>query len=224
MISENKKTSLEKALLEAKEIEQAAVKSAKRILEESVISRIEEAVKETVLDIEKKTLKENISIEADSNDVSLEVKDGVTTIKVKDVEEEDLKITSEDSEEDLEDMEDSEGESEEDLEDMEDEGEDELFEVFNLFEEEAPVEEAPVEEAPAEEAPVEGSEEEIDLDLEGGEEISDGAETAEVVTKAGYDTLSQKLDDILSKLSAAEEVAASAEPEVEIAATETSVH
>ncbi len=217
MISENKKTSLEKALLEAKEIEQAAVKSAKRILEESVISRIEEAVKETVLDIEKKTLKENISIEADSNDVSLEVKDGVTTIKVKDVEEEDLKITSEDSEEDLEDMEDSEGESEEDLEDMEDEGEDELFEVFNLFEEEAPVEEAP-----AEEAPVEGSEEEIDLDLEGGEEMSDGAETAEVVTKAGYDTLSQKLDDILGKLSAAEEVAASAEPEIEIAATETS--
>lgn len=228
MISENKKTSLEKALLEAKEIEQAAVKSAKRILEESVISRIEEAVKETVLDIEKKTLKENISIEADSDDVSLEVKDGVTTIKVKDVEEEDLIITSEESEEDLEDMEDSEVESEEDLEDMDDEGEDELFEVFNLFEEEEapaeemPTEEMPTEEMPAEEAPMEGEAEEMDLDLEGGEEMSDGAETAEVVTKAGYDTLSQKLDDILGKLSAAEEVAASAEPEVEVAATETS--
>jgi hypothetical protein len=211
MMSENKKTSLEKALLEAKEIEQAAVKSAKKILEESVISKIEEAVKETVLDIEKKSLKESVSIEVDSDDVSLEVKDGVTTINVEDVEEEDLKITSEESEEDLEDM-DNEEESEDDLEDMEDEEEDELFEVFNLFEEEAP----------AEETPVEGGEEEMDFDLEGGEETTGDAETAEVVTKAGYDALSQKLDDILSKLSAAEEVAASAEPEVEVAATETS--
>jgi hypothetical protein len=221
MMSENKKTSLEKALLEAKEIEQAAVKSAKKILEESVISKIEEAVKETVLDIEKKSLKESVSIEVDSDDVSLEVKDGVTTINVEDAEEEDLKITSKESEEDLEGM-DNEEESEDDLEDMEDEEEDELFEVFNLFEEEAPVEEAPAEEAPAEEVPVEGGEEEMDFDLEGGEETIGGDETAEVVTKAGYDTLSQKLDDILSKLSAAEEVVASAEPEVEVAATETS--
>jgi hypothetical protein len=120
MMSENKKTSLEKALLEAKEIEQAAVKSAKKILEESVISKIEEAVKETVLDIEKKSLKESVSIEVDSDDVSLEVKDGVTTINVEDVEEEDLKITSEESEEDLENMEDSEEESEEEMEGMED--------------------------------------------------------------------------------------------------------
>ena len=226
MMSENKKTSLEKALLEAKEIEQAAVKSAKKILEESVISKIEEAVKETVLDIEKKSLKESVSIEVDSDDVSLEVKDGVTTINVEDVEEGDLKISSEDSEEDLEDMEGSEEESEEDLEgleDMEDEEDDELFEVFNLFEEEeAPAEEAPAEEVPAEEVPVEGGEEEMDFDLEDGEDMSGGAETAEVVTKAGYDSLSQKLDDILNKLSAAEEVSASAEPEVEVAATETS--
>jgi Tfp pilus assembly protein PilO len=62
----------------------------------------------------------------------------------------------------------------------------------------------------------------MDLDLEGGEEMSDSAETTEVVTKAGYDALSQKLDDILGKLSAAEEVAVNAEPEVEAAATETS--
>ncbi len=240
MISENKKSSLEKALLEAKEIEQAAVKSAKKILEESVISKIEEAVKETVLDIEKKSLKESVSIEVDSDDVSLEVKNGVTTINVEDAEEDDLKISSEDSKnteeemEDFEEMEDSEEmegseemEDSEDMEDSENEDDDELFEVFNLFEEEAPVEETPVEEAPVEEAPVEevpveGSEEEMDFDLGNEEEMEGSAETAEVVTKAGYDSLSQKLDDILNKLSTAEEVVASAEPETEVATTETS--
>ena len=219
MMSENKKTSLEKALLEAREIESSAVKSAKKILEESVISKIEEAVKETVLDIEKNSIQEGVSVEADSDNISMEVKDGVTTINVDDVEEEDLKITTTDSEdmdsEDSEDM-DSEESEDMDLEDMDSEDEDndnEIFEVFNLSEEEVPTttEEAPAEEAPAEEVPAEEEGEDMDMSDLGGDDSSEDGETAEVVTKLGYDNLSQKLDDILSKLSTAEEAVESSE-------------
>ena len=214
-MSEKSKTSLEKALLETREIEQAAINSAKKVVEESTIAKMNEAVKKALEELENKTIEEGVEIEVGDADISVSVEDGVTSIKV-DAEEDDLNIipTDEeeegiDSEEEIESKEEDETEKEEFESEEDDEDEDEeLFEV-NLFEEEieeAPVEEAPVEEAPVEEAPVEG-----DLDTE------EDSQTVEVPTKSAIEQLSSKLDAILSKLEQPQENIEAAQEEEEVA-------
>lgn len=211
-MSENKKTSLERAILEAREIEKAAMEGAKKVLEESVYPKIEEAVKETVRELE-----EGVTIDVGSADVNINVEDGVTSVEI-DAEEEDLDIQSDgldsddeidadDFSSDADDSDDSEEENGDDLDsddfssDEEDEEDEDIFEVEGLEDEvpaEAPAEEmvaeVPAEEAPAEEAPVEDS---MDVDMGGGEEGFPGLED-----------LSSKLDAILSKLDGAEDTAA----------------
>jgi hypothetical protein len=226
-MSDNKKSPLEKALLEAREIEKAAFESAKKVLEESAISKIEEAVKGTLEEIEKETVEEGVSINVGDADISVNVENGETSIDV-DAEEEDLVISSEgESEEDemdsMEDEMDSDDSEESDsMEDEEDEMEDEMEEIFEIMAEEeeelapvpaeAPTEEAPVEEMPAEEMPAdEAPVEEMPADeapLEGGES------TVEVPTASAIEDLSSKLDMILSKLDAPEEAAEEAGEEV----------
>ena len=219
-MSEKNKTSLEKALLETREIEQAAINSAKKVVEESTIAKMNEAVKKALEELENKTIEEGVEIEVGDADVSVSVEDGVTSIKV-DAEEDDLNIIPTDEEEEGIESE-KEVESEEDeTEKEEDEDEDEeLFEV-NLFEEEteeAPAEEAPAEEAPAEEAPAEEAPaEEAPAEEAPAEEVS---QTVEVPTKSAIEQLSSKLDAILSKLEQPQEnVEAAQEEEV---ASETS--
>lgn len=209
-MSEKSKTSLEKALLETREIEQAAINSAKKVVEESTVAKMNEAVKKALEELENKTIEEGVEIEVGDADVSVSVEDGVTSIKV-DAEEDDLNImpTDEeeegiDSEEEIESKEEDEKETEKEEFESEEENEDEdeeLFEV-NLFEEE-------IEEAPVEEAPVEG-----DLDTE------EDSQTVEVPTKSAIEQLSSKLDAILSKLEQPQEnIEAAQEEEV---ASETS--
>lgn len=209
-MSNTKKTSLEKALLEAREIENAAIESAKKIVEESAISKIEDAVKATLEEIEKESLNEGVSIDVGGADVSIDVEGGSTSINV-DADEDDLVITPDEDEDDEEvEGEDEEGEEgEEDEEGEEETEEEELFEI-NLFEEEeAPVAEAPAEEAPAEEAPA-------DEDMEMGA-AEGGSMTVEVPTASAIEDLSSKLDAILSKLEAPAEAVEAAE---EVPATE----
>jgi hypothetical protein len=208
-MSETKKTSLEKAILEAREIENAAINSAKKIVEESIISKIEETVKSALTDLEKNSLNEGVSIDVGGADVSFDVEDGITSIKV-DADEEDLTITptedeNEDDENEVENNEDEndevendEDENDEDENDEDMEGEEEqLFEI-NLFEEELPAapeatEAAPAEEMPAEEMPA--------------EEAGATGMTVEVPTASAIEDLSAKLDAILSKLEAPAESA-----------------
>lgn len=199
-MSENKKSSYQKALLEAREIEKSAVESAKRLVEESVIPEIEKTVRETVQELE-----EGVTIDVGDANIDVSVEDGNTSIKV-DAEEEDVKISAEDEESEEEEMEDLDSEdneeeedfdseedefdSEEDEDENEDDEEDEeddlVFEVEGLNEED---EEISAEEIPAEEAPAE----DLDID-EGGESNFPGLEE-----------LSSKLDTIIDKLGSAEE-------------------
>ncbi len=204
-MSETKKTSLEKALIEAREIETAAINSAKKIVEESIISKIEETVKSALVDLEKNSLNEGVSIEVGDSDFSIDVQDGMTLINVN-KEEEDLNIKPIESEDELEgeefEGEEFEGEESDDEESEEEseEEDDQLFEI-NLFEEEIPTEEMPTEEMPAEEMPAEEMPAE-EMSAETGDTM-----TVEVPTASAIETLSSKLDAILSKLEAPTEVA-----------------
>ena len=215
-MSKNTKSSLQKALLEVREIEDAALEGAAKIAEEKVLSKIEETVKETIQQIEKDSLIESVSIDVGDADVSINVEDGITSIDVN-VDEEDLIITQKEDEEEISDDEisdedsdeDSDDEisdedSDEDAEDAEDSDDEDIFEVSGIYEEEdveapaedmeAPAEdmEAPAEEAPAEEAPAE----EEDVNMEDSEESM----TVEVPTSSAIESLSNKLDMVLSKL------------------------
>lgn len=205
-MSENKKTPLQKAILEAREIENAAMEGAKKVLEDSVYPKIAEAIKETVRELE-----EGVTINVGDANVNVNVEDGNTSVEI-DANEEDLDIQSSDDEMDVDmdsdidsDEDDIDMDSDEDDLDMdsdeddmdidsdEDDDDDDMFEVEGLGDvEEAPVEEAPVEEVPAEEAPVDMS-----ADMDGGGSGFPGLEE-----------LSDKLDTIISKLSGAEDVAA----------------
>ena len=75
-MSEKNKTSLEKALLETREIEKAAVDSAKKIVEESTVAKMDEAVKKALEELEAKTIEEGVEIEVGDADVSVSIEDG----------------------------------------------------------------------------------------------------------------------------------------------------
>lgn len=200
-----KKSSLQQALLEAKEIEKAAYENAKKILEESIAPKIEEAVKESLksLSSEKETVEEGIEINVASGaDLAVNVEsDGTATVSV-DKKEED--INSSTSETEI---------SNNNIESMEDNMNEEIFEVEGLNEvdaeapaapaeapAEAPV--APTEETPAaEEAPVESG-----LDIE--------SELAQI---------NKKLDALIADEAAegGEVTAPAAEGEIEIVDDET---
>ena len=214
-MSENKKTSLEKALLEAREIENAAIKSATKIVEESVISKIEETVRETLKGLE---LNESVSIEVGDADFDISVNDGKTSITV-DAEEEDVVVTPIDSEEEemetKESEESEESEETEDLENLEDEEseEEDIFEVNGLFEEEAPAEletETPTEE------PAEAPNEELALP-------DDALKNTPTEVANPFADILAKLDDISSKLDSAENNAVEANEQGEEVATEETV-
>ena len=190
-MSKNTKSSLQKALLEVREIEDAALEGAAKIAEEKVLSKIEETVKETIQQIEKDSLIESVSIDVGDADVSINVEDGITSIDAN-VDEEDLIITQKEDEEEISDDEISDEDSDEDAEDAEDSDDEDIFEVSGIYEEEDM--EAPAEdmEAPAEEAPAE----EEDVNMEDSEESM----TVEVPTSSAIESLSNKLDMVLSKL------------------------
>jgi len=80
------KSSLKKALLEAKEIENFATESAKKIIEKEFLPKIEDTVKQTLMEMEEKEMQENseVNLEAGSS-VNVKVSnDGTITIKAND--------------------------------------------------------------------------------------------------------------------------------------------
>ena len=76
------KSSLKKALLEAKEIETFATESAKKIIEKEFLPKIENTVKQTLMEMEEKEMKENSEVSLDSgSSVNVKVSnDGTITI------------------------------------------------------------------------------------------------------------------------------------------------
>ena len=81
-MNNNKKSSLQEALIEAKEIEKAAFESAKKALQESFSLKIEEAVKESLKEIEESELNEGVKLEVDNNaDLTIKVSADGTTIE-----------------------------------------------------------------------------------------------------------------------------------------------
>lgn len=86
------KTSLQKALLEAKQIEALAFEKAKQALEESLTPQIDRAVLETIREIEAEGLNENVKIEvAPEAGLNISVaEDGTATVSVGDSEAEAL--------------------------------------------------------------------------------------------------------------------------------------
>lgn len=79
----SKKTSLQEALIEAKEIEKAAFESAKKVLEESLSSKIEEAVKESLKELENEKVNEGVKLEIEKGaELKINVSaDGTTTVE-----------------------------------------------------------------------------------------------------------------------------------------------
>ena len=164
-----KKSSLQQAFLEAKEIEKAAYESAKKVLEETLAPQIDKAVRESLnsINVEKsETLEEEVNINiAPGAELNVDVKeDGTATVSV-----------GENSSEISDEMSDDESLNniESNIESMETEdiNNEDIFEVEDMNEVdaaapapteipaeapvEAPVEEVPLEEIPAEEAPAE---------------------------------------------------------------------
>lgn len=78
------KTSLQKAILEAKEIEKAAFDNAKKVLEESMNPKIEQAVKESLRELENEKVNEGLKIDvAQGADLKINVTaDGTATVEV----------------------------------------------------------------------------------------------------------------------------------------------
>jgi hypothetical protein len=80
------KSSLKKALLEAKEIENFATESAKKIIEKEFLPKIENTVKQTLMEMEEKEMEENSEVSLDAgSSVNVKVSnDGTITIKTDD--------------------------------------------------------------------------------------------------------------------------------------------
>lgn len=132
------KTSLKKALLEAKEIEKSALENARKILEETISPKIEEVVKETIKEIEKEKLEEGVTLEV-APDATLKVavsSEGNTTVSVEETK-------SEEESTDKNNI----SKSEEEMKNTE--NKEEIYEIEGVNEAEAAIE------APAENAPVE---------------------------------------------------------------------
>lgn len=80
------KSSLKKALLEAKEIENFATESAKKIIEKEFLPKIEDTIKQTLMEMEEKEMQENSEVSLDAgSSVNVKVSnDGTITIKADD--------------------------------------------------------------------------------------------------------------------------------------------
>ncbi len=80
------KSSLKRALLEAKEIENFATESAKKIIEKEFLPKIEDTVKQTLMEMEEKEMEENSEVSLDAgSSVNVKVSnDGTITIKADD--------------------------------------------------------------------------------------------------------------------------------------------
>lgn len=210
-----KKTSLKQAIIEAKEIEQAAYVSAKKALEEALAPKIEQAVKETLMELEKEvenetkvapeqSIEEGVKIEVEPGaDINVNVnQDGGATITTGAAETPIEPETIETPEETPEEIPNT------DITMDENTMEEEMYEVEGISEEEVPAD-APVAEPGATEVPAE-------MPSEAPAEVPEPT-----VSDNPFEMINQKLDAILNKVEAGEEGATGAEGEVEIVDDET---
>lgn len=211
-----KKTSLKQALLEAKEIEQAAYASAKKAMEETLSPKIEQAVKETLMELERETenaVNEEVKIEVEQGaDINVSVnQDGSTTItagaegSVPEPESTEISNTEETPNTDIPMDENLMDENSMDENSMEEE----MYEIEGLSEEGISEEEVPAEVPVAEEPAAEVS-----------AEVPTEA-PAPAISENPFEAINQKLDAILSKVEAGEDGGEGAEGEVEVVDDET---
>jgi hypothetical protein len=208
-----KKSSLQQALIDAKEIEQAAYNSARKALEETLSPRIEQAVKETLMELEKETVdaensvtaevvapkaeetvKEGVKIEVEQGaDINVSVnQDGSATITAG-ANEGSAETATIETPETIE-------TPNTDINMDENTMEEEMYEVEGISEEEVPAD-APTEATPALEAPIDAP--------------------APATSENPFEVINQKLDAILNKVETGDESGEGAEGEVEIVDDET---
>jgi len=198
-----KKSSLQQALIEAKEIERAAYESAKKAMETSLAPKIEEAVKEGLKTLSMQNIEEEIKISvAPGADLSVNMEaDGTATISVEKEGEESLENSDNEN-------------SNNNIESMEiDNVNEEIFEVEGLEEVEAaaPTEVPAMPEAPAEEVPTE--------EVAVAEEIP----TEAVDIESELASINKKLDALIADETSEEtaETGEGSEGEIEIVDDET---
>ena len=236
------KTSLKKALLEVKEIETFATKSAKQIMEQEFLPKIETSVRQALLEMEAKEMGEASEVTLDSGaSVNVTVgADGKVTIKsadgtapavigtpanaldtTTDVVTTELPATPEDVAPVIPTTEVPNMDSEiktQDLENMTTPEEEELFEIVDDTEE-INDEEIGADEKPAEETSgfgdTEAGTEEADTEEAGTEEAQE--ESTEEATKEKVEKMSQDMEEMKSMLEKIlEKVGGEAEGDVEI--------
>ena len=166
-----KKSSIQQALIEAREIEKSALDKAKKALEEELAPKIKQVAKEALKELEEETLKEDVTIKIST--------DGETVIETPEVT---------NSVDDIEDIDNTELETE--LNNTEDEMEEDIFEIEGLDE----VDATPTDVAPPAENPVPAPTAEVPA-LEAPTEPTVEATTLETVNKKLDDILT-KIDSI----------------------------
>jgi hypothetical protein len=177
-----RKSSIQEAILQAKEIESSALAKAKKALEEELAPKIKAVANEALKELEKDSLNENMSIEIPDNaELTIKMPNGeATAVDVTDVENGEVENTDSDTE--VEELPNDELTNNED--DMED-----IFEIEDIFEEVPAPAAAP--DASAAPAPAETPE------AAATPEIPVDAPDTESAT---IETVNQKLDDVLAKL------------------------
>lgn len=182
-----RKTSIQEAILQAKEIESAALDKARKALEEELAPKIREVANEALKELEKESLNENMSIEIPDNaELTIKMPNGESTaVDVADI---DNDVTATDVN-DVDDVVDADIEevpnneipnNEEDMED--------IFEIEDMFEE-VPAPAAAPDAAPTAEVPAEAP-----------EAVAPEIPAEAPVEDATIETVNQKLDDVLAKL------------------------
>lgn len=206
-----RKTPLQQAIIEAKEIEKVAYDSARKVLEETISPKIEQAVKESLMELEKEIGKEVLPVtEAVKIEVTPEGGITVTSDEVAEKLDNGVEASSETPNELEANTEISNTETPNTEINMEENMEEEMYEV----EAGSNIPEAPTE-APAETP--------IDATTEAPTEVptETPVETPVSSSPNPFDAIDQKLDAILNKLGTEETPSQGAEGEVEIVDDET---
>lgn len=182
-----RKTSIQEAILQAKEIESAALDKARKALEEELAPKIREVANEALKELEKESLNENMSIEIPDNaELTIKMPNGESTaVDVADINNDvtatDVNDVDDVVDADIEEVPNNEIPNNE--EDMED-----IFEIEDMFEE-VPAPAAAPEAAPTAEVPAEAP-----------EAVAPEIPAEAPAEDATIETVNQKLDDVLAKL------------------------